>query len=121
MPRVLLRTKLLPEIEEIQANLRATIASDEINELDETMVKDKMRSLEVLFERRQDLIQNCIKKYNELRDEVELKKRVDDDSDDISSADGMDLDHVPIEVKVFAKETMEIELASIFKFMYSGI
>jgi hypothetical protein len=110
---VLLRTKLLPEIEELEASLVGKVReSDKINELDERMVKEAMRSWEVTFDRFDDLCNNFISTFDTIRSEYNLKQRVVKSEREEETRD--------VELIVIPKEEATAELERIYRFMYSG-
>lgn len=76
-PRVLLRTKLIPEIEEIEESLKREAGLTEINALDQNLINNNLRNWEVNFDRHEAICREAELLYETIRHEFSLKAEED--------------------------------------------
>ncbi|KAI8803009.1 hypothetical protein BJ742DRAFT_777683 [Cladochytrium replicatum] len=100
LPRVLLRTKLIPEIEDEHARLLDKIVSEgkvtyslpsaaPIDYSDETAARSFLRGWEVAQDRYEAFVGELISSYESVREEYDLKLRYDEDEEgDEEEGDG---------------------------------
>ncbi|KAJ3390613.1 hypothetical protein HDU92_000366 [Lobulomyces angularis] len=97
--RVLFRTKLIPEIEELEESILnfkqntskiLPNANDNINILDENMVKNNLRNWEIKMERHDQISIQALKLFESFKNEFEYKKRLPIEVEDLKIKDEED-------------------------------
>jgi len=78
LPRFLLRTKFIPEIEEMESNLIVSIAGDnnQYNWIDETKMKEVLKTWENQINNQDEISEKAINFFENERKKYDFKKRI---------------------------------------------
>ena len=119
--RVLLRTKLIPEIQDHLNNLLDDDVKN-VNQLDETLINELVIVWKNKLEAHDQLVDSCYNTFENLLQEYDFKQRIVDEIDSPDTdvdMNSVDLADDPVD-RLIDKDVAKIELERIFYIMYQG-